>query len=123
MENFAAAALNGVPSWNLTPLRSLKVYWSPSGEMVQDSASPGTSWVVSSGECHQGLDDAPADAVGVEVRHLGGVEVDRLGDEPHHEGARGLGRGRPAADGERERKQKQQGDEPSDLHRATSRFR
>ncbi len=54
MENFAAAALKGVPSWNLTPLRSLKVYWSPSGEMVQDSASPGTIWVVSSANVTSG---------------------------------------------------------------------
>jgi len=48
MENLTAWALNGVPSWKAIPLRSLKVYVSPSFEMVQDSASPGTIWVDSS---------------------------------------------------------------------------
>lgn len=36
-----AAALNGVPSWNLTPRRSLKVITVPSREISQDSASAG----------------------------------------------------------------------------------
>ena len=49
MENFTASALNGVPSWNFTPFRSLKVYVRPSFEIVHDSASPGTIWVLSSG--------------------------------------------------------------------------
>src|SRR5262245_17277228 len=50
MENLTASALSGVPSWNFTPLRSLKGYWSPSFEMVHDSARPGTSCVLSSGK-------------------------------------------------------------------------
>src|SRR6266481_2197676 len=50
MENFTASAFRGVPSWNFTPLRSLKVYWRPSFDMVQDSARPGTICVLSSGK-------------------------------------------------------------------------
>src|SRR5262245_46456910 len=50
MENLTASELSGVPSWNFTPLRSLKVYWSPSLEMVHDSARPGTTCVLSSGK-------------------------------------------------------------------------
>ena len=38
--NFTACALNGVPSWNFTSLRSLKVYAFASGEICHDSARP-----------------------------------------------------------------------------------
>src|SRR5690349_20959141 len=41
--NFTASALNGVPSWNLTSRRSLKVTLRPSFDVVHDSASQGTS--------------------------------------------------------------------------------
>ena len=41
--NFTASALNGVPSWNLTSRRSLKVTLRPSREVVHDSASHGPS--------------------------------------------------------------------------------
>jgi hypothetical protein len=41
--NFTASALNGVPSWNFTSRRSLKVTLRPSRATVQDSASQGTS--------------------------------------------------------------------------------
>src|ERR1700752_3032157 len=41
--NFTSADVNGVPSCHFTPLRSLKVIVSPSGEMVHDSASSGFS--------------------------------------------------------------------------------
>src|SRR5687767_915200 len=50
MENFTASAVSGVPSWNLIPPRSLKVYCNPSFEMVHDSASPGTICVLWSGK-------------------------------------------------------------------------
>src|SRR6266478_1972480 len=42
-ENVAttSAELNGVPSWNFTPSRSLKVYVLPSGEIFQLSARSG----------------------------------------------------------------------------------
>src|SRR2546429_9688592 len=39
------------------------------------------------GKRHERLDDAPAHAVGVEVRHLGRIEVDGLGHESDDEGA------------------------------------
>src|SRR3712207_2791307 len=45
--NATAAALNGVPSWKVTPCFSLKVYSSPSSETSQDSASAGTTVVAS----------------------------------------------------------------------------
>src|SRR5215813_1731003 len=41
--NFTASALNGVPSWNLTSRRSLKVTLRPSFDVVHDSASQGRS--------------------------------------------------------------------------------
>src|SRR5712691_4940289 len=47
--NLTAAASSGVPSWKRTPLRSLNVHVSPSDDVVQDSASPGTTSVLSSG--------------------------------------------------------------------------
>src|SRR3989442_3988818 len=40
---FTASAPRGVPSWNLTSLRSLNVYVVASGEAVQDVASPGAN--------------------------------------------------------------------------------
>src|SRR5712691_13080391 len=43
MVNLTASALNGVPSWNLTPFLSLKVYCLASGEMSHESARPGTN--------------------------------------------------------------------------------
>src|SRR5919199_1189807 len=43
MVNLTAAALNGVPSWNLTPFLSLKVYVLASGETSHESARPGTN--------------------------------------------------------------------------------
>ncbi len=43
-----ACALKGVPSWNLTPRRSLNVQVLPSFETLQDSASPGRTSVFSS---------------------------------------------------------------------------
>ena len=45
---FTASALNGVPSWNLTPGRSLKVQVLKSSEWVQDSASFGCASPLSS---------------------------------------------------------------------------
>src|SRR5215831_17404458 len=42
--NLTAAALNGVPSWNLTSRRSLKVTLRPSAEVLHDSASHGWSF-------------------------------------------------------------------------------
>ncbi len=42
-------------------------------------------------EGDQRLGDAPRDAVRIEVRHLGRIEVDRLGDEPDHQRAGRLG--------------------------------
>ena len=39
--NFTACALNGVPSWNVTPLRSMNVYVRESLETVMLVASPG----------------------------------------------------------------------------------
>ncbi len=39
--HLTALASNGLPSWKVTPLRSLSVYWVPSGETVQLSASIG----------------------------------------------------------------------------------
>src|SRR2546425_9628764 len=50
IENFTASALRGVPSWKLTPLRSLNVYLSPSFDTVHDSERPGTICVLSSGK-------------------------------------------------------------------------
>src|SRR5438876_354427 len=50
IENFTASALRGVPSWKLTPLRSLNVYFRPSLLIAHDSASPGTTCVLSSGK-------------------------------------------------------------------------
>src|SRR5947199_224167 len=50
IENFPASALRGVPSWKLTPLRSLNVYFRPSLLIAHDSASPGTTCVLSSGK-------------------------------------------------------------------------
>src|SRR5437016_11486100 len=41
--NLTASALNGVPSWNLTPFLSLKVYCLASGETSHESARPGTN--------------------------------------------------------------------------------
>src|SRR5215510_2886834 len=41
--NFTASALNGVPSWNLTSLRSLNVTLRPSLPSLHDSASHGTT--------------------------------------------------------------------------------
>jgi hypothetical protein len=41
--NFTASALKGVPSWNFTSRRSLKVTLFPSRAVVHDSASHGTS--------------------------------------------------------------------------------
>src|SRR5438552_3820187 len=49
IENFTASALRGVPSWKLTPLRSLNVYFRPSLLIAHDSARPGTICVLSSG--------------------------------------------------------------------------
>src|SRR6266852_3078058 len=43
MVNLTASALNGVPSWNLTPFLSLKVYCLASGVMSHESARPGTN--------------------------------------------------------------------------------
>src|SRR5690606_37630546 len=40
--NFTASALNGVPSWKVTPSRRLNVYSNPSSEMVQSVASAGS---------------------------------------------------------------------------------
>ena len=45
--NLTAAASSGVPSWKRTPRRSLKVQTMPSGDVVQDSASPGITSVLS----------------------------------------------------------------------------
>src|SRR5713101_5228539 len=42
MKYLTALASKGVPSWNLTPLRSLKVQVSPSFDDVHDSASAGS---------------------------------------------------------------------------------
>ena len=39
MVNCTSAEVNGFPSWNFTPLRSLKVTVLPSGATSQDSAS------------------------------------------------------------------------------------
>ena len=39
--NCTSALVNGLPSWNFTPLRSLNVTVLPSGETVHDSASEG----------------------------------------------------------------------------------
>src|SRR5207247_30437 len=47
----AAWALNGVPSWNLTPLRSLKVRVSPSFPDCPDSASRGMSGGTATSAC------------------------------------------------------------------------
>src|SRR5437867_6242487 len=41
--NLTAAPLKGVPSWNLTPFLSVKVYTLASGEMSHLSARPGTN--------------------------------------------------------------------------------
>src|SRR5262249_49846395 len=41
--NLTASALNGVPSWNRTSRRSLNVTLRPSPDVLQDSASQGTS--------------------------------------------------------------------------------
>src|SRR5437899_9497517 len=41
--NLTASALNGVPSWNLTPFLSLNVYCIASGVTSHESASPGTN--------------------------------------------------------------------------------
>src|SRR5579864_8710122 len=41
-----ASALNGVPSWNVTPWRSLKVHVSPSGETDQLVARSGSMSVL-----------------------------------------------------------------------------
>src|SRR3990172_6416835 len=41
------SALNGVPSWNFTPARSLKVQVLPSAETLHDSASDGSTCVPS----------------------------------------------------------------------------
>ena len=41
--HLTALASNGVPSWKVTPRRSLSVYCVPSGERVQLSASIGLS--------------------------------------------------------------------------------
>src|SRR5262245_9166770 len=45
--NFTAAASSGVPSWKRTPRRSLNVHARPSEDVVHDSASPGTTSVLS----------------------------------------------------------------------------
>ena len=42
--NFTACALNGVPSWNFTSLRSLNVYVFASGEICHDSARPASNF-------------------------------------------------------------------------------
>ena len=41
MEYFTASALNGVPSWNVTPSRSLKVQERPSAAALHSVARPG----------------------------------------------------------------------------------
>ena len=41
--NLTASALNGVPSWNVTPWRSLSVQVFPSGDTRTSCASQGTS--------------------------------------------------------------------------------
>ena len=45
--NLTAAASSTVPSWKRTPRRSLNVQARPSGDVVHDSASPGTMSVLS----------------------------------------------------------------------------
>jgi len=45
---FTASALNGVPSWNFTPCRSVRVTVLPSALIVQALASIGTIWRFSS---------------------------------------------------------------------------
>ena len=92
MENFTASALSGVPSWNLMPFRSLNVYLRPSFEIVHDSASPGTIWVLSSAKATSVSTMRRETRLRVEIRHLGRIEIDRLGDEPDDERAGRLGR-------------------------------
>src|SRR5438552_17508994 len=41
--NLTAWAVNGVPSWNLTPFLSLNEYSLASGEISHESARPGTN--------------------------------------------------------------------------------
>ena len=44
-ENFTSAEVNGWPSCQRTPLRSLKVYVSPLGATVHDTARPGAGFI------------------------------------------------------------------------------
>ena len=56
------------------------------------------------GEGDQRLDDATPHTVRVEIGHLGRIEVDRLGDEAHHECPCRLSRGghRPQTENQRD---------------------
>jgi len=63
IENFTASALSGVPSWNLMPLLSLKVYWQPVLRDRPGFGEAGNDLGALVGEGDERLDHTPAHAI------------------------------------------------------------
>jgi hypothetical protein len=85
IESFTASALNGVPSWKLIALAQLEGVAQPVLRDRPGLGEAGHDLRALVREHDQRLDDAAPDAVGVEIGHLRGVEVHRLGHEADDE--------------------------------------